>query len=293
MDCYLISCEFKVFSFFFIVTVVFRPHLLTALINPLLRIEKGCVYCAISLILLYLVAVLFGEQHHQPSILKAQLCVLERMVSQSIEQSHGAFPVTVVLEMFNLQQQPLLDAYQANEISLEELRSEYNGTEGFSMEHYGYILEVSKSLGAKLVAGFVPKPFCRMIVEEGKTRALEKIEQTGGPPREFYVDGSEDHYRYFQGLISGNLDQVVDKYRRIFPAQVLRDSSFAYTIMDIVQKSEGHTRILGICGSGHLDFKYGIPERISPEIPTYVLTSRTLDDPVEHNVADCIYQYSY
>lgn len=53
------------------------------------------------------------------------------------------------------------------------------------MEHYGYILEVSKSLGAKLVAGFVPKPFCRMIVEEGKTRALEKIEQTGGPPREF------------------------------------------------------------------------------------------------------------
>lgn len=64
--------------------------------------------------------VLFGEQHHQPSILKAQLCVLERMVSQTIEQSHGAFPVTFVLEMFNLHQQPLLDAYQANEISLEE-----------------------------------------------------------------------------------------------------------------------------------------------------------------------------
>lgn len=123
--------------------------------------------------------------------------------------------------------------------------------------------------------------------------ALEKSEQTGGPPREFYVDGSEEHYRYFQGLISGNLDIVVNKCRRIFPAQVLRDSSFAYTIMDIVQKSEGQTRILGICDSGHLDFKFGIPERTSPEVPTYVLTSRILDDPVESNVADCIYQYSH
>lgn len=215
------------------------------------------------------------------------------MVSQTTDQSQGALTVTVVMEMFNLQQQPLLDAYQADQISLDELKNKYSDTEGFALEHYGYILEVSKSLGARLVAGFVPKPFCKMIVQEGKKYVLEKIEQTGGPPREFYVDGSEDHYRYFQGLISGNLDQVVDKYRRIFPAQILRDSGFAYTVMDIVQKSKGQTRVLGICGSGHLDFKYGIPERISPEVTTYVLTSRTHDDPVEYNVADCIYQYTY
>lgn len=215
------------------------------------------------------------------------------MVTQTTEQSHGSLTVTVVMEMFNLQQQPLLDAYQANEISLDELKNEYIGTEGFALDHYGHILEVSKFLGAKLVAGFVPKPFCKMIVREGKNQVLEKIEKTGGPPREFYVDGSEDHYRYFQGLISGNLDQVVDKYRHIFPAQVLRDSAFAYTVMDIVQKSNGQTRVLGICGSGHLDYKFGIPERISPEVPTYVLTSRTHDDPIEYDVADCIYQYTF
>lgn len=239
--------------------------------------------------------VLFGEQHHQPSILKAQLCVLERMVTQSkllsSQNPEGTFTVNVVMEMFNHQQQPLLDAYQANQISLTELIRQYSGTEGFAMEHYGYILEVSKKLGAKLVAGFVPKLFCKMITREGKNKALEKIEQSGGLPKEFYVDGSEDHYQYFQGLISGNLDTTVDKYRRIFPAQVLRDSSFAYTVMDIIQKSNGHARILGICGSGHLDYRFGIPERISPEVSTYVLTSRAQDDPVEHDVADCVYRY--
>ena len=103
--------------------------------------------------------------------------------------------------------------------------------------------------------------FARWSLVRGKTQALEKIEQTGGPPKEFYVDGSEDHYQYFQGLISGDLDKVVDKYRRIFPAQILRDSAFAYTVMDIVQKSDGKTKVLGICGSGHLDHRFGIPEK--------------------------------
>ena len=49
--------------------------------------------------------VLFGEQHHQPSILKAQLCVLERMVTQSkllsSQNPEGTFTVNVVMEMFN------------------------------------------------------------------------------------------------------------------------------------------------------------------------------------------------
>ena len=78
--------------------------------------------------------------------------------------------------MFNFQQQPLLDAYQADQISLDELSNKYKGTEGFALEHYGYILEVAKKLGVKLVAGFVPKPFCSMMVNEGKNHVLEKIE---------------------------------------------------------------------------------------------------------------------
>ena len=218
------------------------------------------------------------------------------MVTQSqqlsSDQSSVSSTVYVVMEMFNLQQQPLLDAYQADQISLNELEKSYRGTEGFALEHYGYLLEVSKSLGARLVAGFAPKPLCKMMVTKGKAPVLDEIEKTGGPPREFFVDGSEDHYKYFQGLISGNLNNVVDKYRKIFPAQILRDSMFAYTVMNIVEKSKGQTRVLGICGSGHLDYKFGVPERISPEVSTYVMTSRSSDDPHEPNVADCIFQYT-
>ena len=80
------------------------------------------------------------------------------------------------------------------------------------------------------------------------------------------MNGSEDHYHYFQGLVNGNLDMTVNKYGEIFPAQVL----------------------LGICGSGHLDYRFGITERTSPEVSTYVLHHvHKKDDPVEHDGVDC------
>jgi len=87
----------------------------------------------------------------------------------------GTFTVNVVMEMFNHQKQSLLDAYQANQISLNELISQCSGAEEFAMEPYSYILKVSKKPGAKLVAGFVPKLFCKMITREGKNKALEKL----------------------------------------------------------------------------------------------------------------------
>ena len=62
------------------------------------------------------------------------------------------------------------------------------------------------------------------------------------------MDGSEDHYQNFQELISGNLDTTVDKYHWIFHAQVLGDSAFSYTVMDIIQNSNRRAQILGICG---------------------------------------------
>lgn len=199
--------------------------------------------------------------------------------------------IVLVLEMFNFQQQFLLDAYKNYEISIRELEKNYKDTEGFAiMEHYGYLLDTARSLGITVIAGFVPKSFCKEIINNGKETTLKNIQNIGGPEKSFYVDGSEDHYRYFQGLISGNMDEVNEKYRKIFPAQILRDSFFAHTVTKIIETSE-NTKVVGICGSGHIDHGFGIPERISRKIPILLLTSRMKEDKIDPNVADFIYQY--
>lgn len=199
--------------------------------------------------------------------------------------------IVLVLEMFNFQQQSLLDAFQNYKISITELDKKCKDTEGFAiMEHYGYLLDTARSLGIPVIAGFVPRPFCREIINNGKETTLKNIQKIGGPEKSFYVDGSEDHYRYFQGLISGNMDEVDDKYRKIFPAQILRDSFFAHTVTKIIETSE-NTKVVGICGSGHIDHGFGVPERISRKIPILLLTSRMKEDNIDPNVADFIYQY--
>ncbi|XP_031556906.1 uncharacterized protein LOC116293599 [Actinia tenebrosa] len=240
--------------------------------------------------------VLFGEHHEQPSILKAQLCVLEGMASQAEEyfkQNQQKQKIFLVLEMFNFQQQFLLDAYRNYEISIRELEKNYEqDTEGFAiMEHYGYLLDTARSLGITVIAGFVPKSSCKEMVSDGKETTLKNIQNIGGPDKSFYVNGSEEHYRYFQGLISGKMDEVNDKYRKIFPAQILRDSFFAHSVNKIIQTSENN-KVVGICGSGHIDHGFGIPERISRKIgPVLLLTSRMKEDKIDPNVADFIYQY--
>ncbi|EDO35870.1 predicted protein [Nematostella vectensis] len=200
--------------------------------------------------------VLFGEQHEEPSILKAQLCVLERMVTEQEQNSTHPSSVTLILEMFNVQQQPLLDAYQEDQITLQDLENQYRGTEGFQITgHYGFLLEAAKNLQVKIVAGFAPKSLCYLMIKEGKESMLEKAKELVGFEEDFYVDGSEEHYEYFQGLISGNQETVTDRYRKIFPAQILKDSMFASTVLRTLSISD-QIKVLGICGSGHVDYKF-------------------------------------
>ena len=247
-------------------------------------------------------AVLFGEQHHQSNILKAQLCVLEAMVSLAEYEnrvdhkkrfnSHN--DVVLVMEMFNLSQQSLLDEYEAGKISLKELEQEYKDTEGFVIRHhYGMLLEAAKEMKVKLVAGFAPKDVCRAIVKDGETALSQWTKEMFCNTTNISIEGSEKHYRYFQGLISGNMEYVTDKYRKIFPAQVLRDSTFAYKVCEVLKSSDHHTRVLGVCGSGHVDYGFGIPERITKDNQVYVITSRTHNDELDKDVADCAFLYNH
>ena len=67
-------------------------------------------------------------------------------------------------------------------------------------------------------------------------------------------------------MISGrdlNADQEVsDRFKKIFSAQVLKDSVMASSIRKGVETSGLKDKFLVIAGSGHLDFRFGVPERL-------------------------------
>ena len=215
--------------------------------------------------------------------------------TQTSEKNQGISRgrVTLIMEMFNFEQQKLLDDFLSDKIDISELLHCYKGTEGFDLEnHYGHLLTVAKELGVRVVGGFVPSDICNKYVRSGKESAFNEIQRRLGLDPQFYVEGTEEHYRYFQGLLTGSMENINQKYRRIFPVQILRDSSLAYKIDNEVKKSKDpNSRVLAICGSGHVDYMFGVPERIPSDIPVLVLTSRSENDSLEEGVADFVYRY--
>ena len=227
---------------------------------------------------------MFGEQHGQKQVLSAQKEILSYMMDNS------ALPISVVMEMFNFHQQPILDSFREGKLDLMQLTSEYQkSSEGFDiLGHYGQLLTIAKLHNAKVYGGFPPREMCRRMVDgDQSSQVLSEIESNTSMSTSFYKEGHEDHYRYFQGLISGDFDTVTDRFRRIFPCQVLKDSFFA----QIVKRLSAGSRVFGICGSGHLDFDYGVPERLEGMTNVLVITCRERGETLEENVADYIIEY--
>ncbi|KAJ3284446.1 hypothetical protein HK104_009958 [Borealophlyctis nickersoniae] len=229
-------------------------------------------------------ALIFGEHHSQPDILKAQIGVLHAMASLRTPTS----TLTLVLEMFNQTQQPMLDAYASGTIGLEELADQYeaDGEEGFNIRtHYGTLLEDAKTLGVAVRGGFLPRSAARKCMgPDGEDAGIEYAHRMGWVDGARYMKGSEEHFKYFTSAITGEPfvpadsnghEQVNESegeggesdpnegLRRIFPAQVIKDNSMAHVICSTLEAAPtGDCRVLGICGSGHGEYGFGVPERV-------------------------------
>ena len=61
------------------------------------------------------------------------------------------------------------------------------------------------------------------------------------------IHGSEEHYNYFESLISGrdvNSDAAVgENFRRIFPAQIIKDCVMSSVIRRCVQSSPAEDKV--------------------------------------------------
>jgi len=231
------------------------------------------------------------------------LSKLAHAVRAQAEAAPAPVPtLTLVLEMFHLGQQPLLDAFNRGEVDVAEVEQEYaRSGEGFAVEHYIQLLVAARALCVPVQAGFVAREVAQLAYKQDLAAALDRATALYGLPRDFFVPGTEAHYRQFARLVSGGAGGAggdegppPDRFRRLFDAQVLKDSAMAWRIRETLRAAPTpQCRVLAICGSGHVDFRYGVPERVEPPYRTFVITARTPDEPDgdEEGIADCVLSY--
>ncbi|PWN20551.1 SAICAR synthase-like protein [Microstroma glucosiphilum] len=133
--------------------------------------------------------VFFGEQHHQPHVIRAQIQLLAALADQRDEldkdssQAPHADKRTVhhlhlLMEHFSYADQPLLDRFHAGTLSISELCSAYRerSNEGFKIEMYAPLLLLARERGATIWGGFPPRTWAREMVKEGveKVKGLEQ-----------------------------------------------------------------------------------------------------------------------
>lgn len=144
------------------------------------------------------------------------------------------------------------------------------GTEGHNLTPYIPSLESARiHPHISIYGGFIPRPYARLLMKEGKGAALQAATQAGFISNKETLDGTDEHYNYFESLLTGrNMylnDGVLDRFReKMFPAQIIKDASMAFRVKNLLRNYDvyGQDKILVVCGVGHMLHSHGVPERI-------------------------------
>ena len=132
------------------------------------------------------------------------------------------------------------------------------------------------------------RKFAKQLVKDGEEAAYQSAIEENYLAEKDRMPGSEAHYNFFESLISGrdlnSQDQTAgDNFRRIFPAQVLKDCAMASRIRRVLESAGEEDKCLVIAGLGHLEHGFGVPERVDrhnmmAEDQSCIITVRDIAD---------------
>ena len=225
--------------------------------------------------------ILFGEQHHQPRVLGAELALVHMLASPPYN-----YRLTLLMEHFNLLQQPLLLSFSQSG-DIENLQDEYRkSSEGFRLTPNGYLplLQLARDMEnvySEIIAGFPPREWARLVMREGigaaaKSEQIQDSDIFRGFDRWADLQVSNLHAAYIRSSISGQRLQIDEtpKQEGLNAAQAFKDTVMGWKIDQHLAATEKRQvfpnestspqdeLLLVICGSGHCEFGMGVTERI-------------------------------
>jgi uncharacterized iron-regulated protein len=187
------------------------------------------------------------------------------------ELARGNLKLAVGMEMFAEDEQPALDRWQSGKAPLGSLMEDLGKGQWTNLRDYEPVLIAARESGATLVGLNADNELVRKVAREGveglsaadKARVPEGIEEIN-PLYDRLLRLKLRVHRAFQ---EKSLDRIVR-------AQALRDEIMARSVVRFLTSEQGKDRImLVIAGAGHVNYGFGIPERVSKhlEVPHRII----------------------
>ena len=177
-----------------------------------------------------------------------------------IETLHEQHPnLTVGMEMFDHRYDPVLARWSAGELDREEFIEKTHwyvrkSGWGYNFDLYAPIFESIQDNGMRLVGLNVPFWIQSKISASGLENLLPDERRMVAAD----VDtGNEEHRSYLESIFNQHSHHKIKSFDNFYEAQCAWEDTMA----DSVARKLGDGPMLVVIGNGHIQYKYGVPNR--------------------------------
>jgi len=173
--------------------------------------------------------------------------------------------LAVGMEMFPRENQPILDLWQTGNQSVADLIMELGTGHWTNLQDYEKVLTLARERHAPIV-GLNARDTLVRKVARGGLDGLTESEMREIPEGVEKINPLQDRLLRLRLKVHKAFEKA--SLDRIVIAQALRDATMAETVSRFLDSSDGKNRLmLVIAGSGHVNYGFGIPERVQRRNP--------------------------
>ncbi|HTY24839.1 MAG TPA: ChaN family lipoprotein [Desulfomonilaceae bacterium] len=201
--------------------------------------------------------VYLGEIHTIARHHQLQTDILKSLCEREMKPALG-------MEMFSEEQQTTLDRWLSGKQRITELIKQLGKEHWTNLQDYESLLTSARELGVPVIALNAPDRLVRKVAREGLA-GLSPEEQASLPEGFEQINPLNDkllrlRLRVHKAFQEKSLDNIV-------LAQSLRDATMARAVVRFLDSPGGKDRsMLVVAGSGHLNYGFGIPERVKQRL---------------------------
>ncbi|MBS1191672.1 MAG: hypothetical protein H6R10_3464 [Rhodocyclaceae bacterium] len=209
--------------------------------------------------------VLLGEHHDQDDDHHWQVHSLAALQAQRPNMVIG-------FEMFPRRVQPVLDRWVKGELTVKQFLEESDWDKVWNMpaELYLPLFQFARINRIPMVALNVDQKFSKAILHKGWDDVPAADREGVGraaPPSEAYLDFLLDIYRRHPSLSrkdGGKPNKTDPGFRRFVESQTVWDRAMAEALARQAAAGRGKEKplVVGIMGSGHIRYGYGVPHQL-------------------------------
>ncbi|MDB4950110.1 MAG: hypothetical protein JWM27_2759 [Gemmatimonadetes bacterium] len=210
-------------------------------------------------------AAFFGEQHDDPATHR-----LERALLEALARRRGK--VSVAMEMWERDVQPLLSAYLAGTLSEDSLRAGGRPWPRYATD-YRPLVEWARAGRWPVIASNVPRPYAAAVARGGlasldslpaghRAFAAREVVCPGGAYRRRFAEAMAGMSAH--GLHGAEGDAAI---QRFYLAQCLKDETMAESVAAELERSGPGTLVVHFNGAFHTDFHQGLAAALHRRAP--------------------------